>query len=390
MTTPNSRSYDVLIAGGGPAGSSAAIRLAGAGLQVLLVERSKFPRQKLCGEFVSPECLTHFEELGITTDIASAGAVPINRTVFYSKRGSRTSIDNDWFANGTSAVGISRAEMDLKLLQRARTLGAEVLEDTVVTGLLRSDGRVRGLTLRNSTQDEISVAGRYIIDATGRRSLIRMEGSTRERAKLVGLKTHLRGASIETGACEIYSYTGGYGGCNEVENGLFNVCYIVRAEDIRASGSDLDRVMQWTLCTNRRAAKALDNCSREEPWLSVPIERFGRGECTPAPGLLAVGDAASFMDPFTGSGILLGLQSSQIAAEVIVQNFSADRQTMIGSEYARRYAAAFDKRLKISSVLRYAAFMPNAAEAAIQILKLSPGLGKVLARSTRSSGARAF
>ena len=82
-----SESYDIVIVGAGPAGASAAIRLANAGRRVLLVEKEKFPRAKLCGEFISPECLEHFRELEVLESMRASGGVEISETIFYSRSG---------------------------------------------------------------------------------------------------------------------------------------------------------------------------------------------------------------------------------------------------------------------------------------------------------------
>src|SRR5207249_9262699 len=79
--------FDVIIAGGGPAGASAAIHLASRGARVLLAEQKKFPREKLCGEFISPECLIHFKELGVDDQMLKAQPSSLRETVFYSKNG---------------------------------------------------------------------------------------------------------------------------------------------------------------------------------------------------------------------------------------------------------------------------------------------------------------
>src|SRR3954453_1958185 len=89
--------YDVVIAGGGPAGASAAIHLALQGARVLLAEQKRFPRPKLCGEFISPECLDHFERLGVGTRMTEARGAPLSETVFYARRGARVSVPSAWF-----------------------------------------------------------------------------------------------------------------------------------------------------------------------------------------------------------------------------------------------------------------------------------------------------
>src|SRR5919199_1360999 len=110
-------SYDVLIAGGGPAGASCAIHLATQGARVLLVEQKRFPRAKLCGEFISPECLGHFERLGVSEEMQGAGGSELSETVFYSRSGRSVNVPSEWFAGGRGgALGLSRAEMDARLL----------------------------------------------------------------------------------------------------------------------------------------------------------------------------------------------------------------------------------------------------------------------------------
>src|SRR6266496_2503742 len=111
--------YDVIIAGGGPAGSSAAIHLATRGARVLLAEQKKFPRAKLCGEFISPECANHFEQLGVADQIFAARPTNLTETVFYSRRGKSVSVPSAWFGASGVALGLSRAEMDQRLLRRA-------------------------------------------------------------------------------------------------------------------------------------------------------------------------------------------------------------------------------------------------------------------------------
>ncbi len=111
--------FDVIIAGAGPAGSSAAIHLARGGLRVLLVEQKKFPRPKLCGEFISPECLHHFQRLGVADAMTCSAPSLLSETVFYSRRGHHVTIPSSWFG-GPAALGLSRAVMDDVLLRRAQ------------------------------------------------------------------------------------------------------------------------------------------------------------------------------------------------------------------------------------------------------------------------------
>jgi len=144
----SANTFDVAIAGAGPAGTSAAIALALAGARVLLVEEKKFPRAKLCGEFISPECLAHFKRLGVMEQMLDAGGTSIGETVFYSRRGSSVAVPSEWFKAGTNALGLSRSEMDHQLLERAKSAGVEVLEDAHASRLIREGKVVRGIQVR--------------------------------------------------------------------------------------------------------------------------------------------------------------------------------------------------------------------------------------------------
>ena len=193
--------FDVAIAGAGPAGSSAAIHLSLAGARVLLVEEKKFPRQKLCGEFISPECIAHFKRLGVLDQMNGAGGASVSETVFYSRRGNSVVVPSEWFKSGAQALGLSRSEMDHQLLERAKTAGVEVLEEAHASRLLYADETVRGMRVRNgeATRD---YEARITIDATGRtRSLARQLDPQRSNRRkhinpLVAFKVHLENTRV--------------------------------------------------------------------------------------------------------------------------------------------------------------------------------------------------
>lgn len=391
------REFDVAIAGAGPAGTSAAIRLALSGARVLLIEEKKFPRAKLCGEFISPECINHFQQLGVIDQMITAGAASLGETVFYSAQGHQVAVPSEWFTSGATALGLSRSEMDHRLLQRAKTLGVLVLEDAHAAGLLFNGDVVCGVKVKTSDGPN-EYQARITIDATGRtRALARhFDGKHRSRSKrkrgLVAFKAHLENARVAPGACEIYFYSGGYGGLSVIEHGLSNLCFIVSADDVRRLNSDPDRVLREVVMQNARAAETLEQARLRSPWLSVSLEGFGSNTLRPANGLLTIGDAASFIDPFTGSGMLMALESGEVVAEAIVSRlgFLGDAQTveLIGKEYEREYTKRFDSRLRVSGLLRRAAFVPYLAATAVLLFGASTRLRRRLARATRQANSR--
>lgn len=384
--TDLSKKFDVAIAGAGPAGSSAAIHLTLKGARVLLVEQKEFPRPKLCGEFISPECISHFQRLGVADRMLAAGGASIKNTVFFSRKGASVHLPSEWFKPGTAALGLSRSEMDHRLLERAKEVGVTVLENAHATGLLQTDRRVEGLIIK--IDDELhSCKSTITIDATGRnRALARdVDQQPHVRPKLVAFKVHLEEARLNAGDCEIYFYRRGYGGLSGIENGISNLCFIVSARDVRLLGSDPETVMREVVMQNNRAALTLHHARACSPWLSVSITGFERHSVTPQLGLLTVGDAAAFIDPFTGSGMLMALESGELAAETIA-GYLPD-VSLIAREYRAAYSRTFESRVRVAALLRRAAFLPGVAGAAIRLAGISSYVRRELARATRQSSA---
>ena len=364
---------------------------------MLLTEEKRFPRAKLCGEFISPECLTYFKRLGVMDQMSAAGGASLSETVFYSRRGYSLAVPSEWFKSGTNALGLSRREMDHQLLVRAKSVGVTVLEEAHASLLVRVGEEVCGLRVRTGdvTRD---YEARITIDATGRtRALARHLDQPRanrrkNRKPLVAFKAHLENAHMAEGACEIYFYKRGYGGLSGVEGGVSNLCFILAASDVRRCGSDPERALRSIVMKNSRAAYTLCEARAISPWLSVSLESFGRRSLVPARGLITVGDAAAFIDPFTGSGMLIALESGEVAAEVITRQLALLRQgsgfESLANGYKAEYSRRFQSRLRISGLLRRAAFVPHLDEAAILFLGNSSRLRRKLARATRHSTSR--
>jgi flavin-dependent dehydrogenase len=394
LTLAAANTFDVAIAGAGPAGTSAAIQLALSGARVLLIEEKKFPRPKLCGEFISPECLAHFQRLGVMEQMNAAAGAALSETVFYSRRGKSVTVPSEWFTPGAQALGLSRSEMDLQLLERAKSAGVVVLEEAHASRPVYEDNAVRGIRLKagETAQDFQAMV---TIDATGRtRALARHLDQPhvvhrRQKSPWVAFKAHLKNARVAPGACEIYFYKHGYGGLSGVEGGVSNLCFIVAAADVRRLGSNPERVLKEVVMQNSRAAYTLAEARSHTPWLSVSLESFGRRALVPAAGMLAAGDAAAFIDPFTGSGMLMALESGQLAADVISRHLPnlrrGDGFESLANEYRAEYRRRFDSRLRVSGLLRRAAFFPHLAEAAILLSGASSGLRRKLAQATRRS-----
>ena len=385
---------------------SLAIRLAKRNFDVTLIEREKFPRQKLCGEFISPECLRHFRDLGVLNHMLASSGDRILETVFYEPNGKSVGISSEWFGSTEGALSLSRAWMDFCLLEKARQVGVEVLEETQAAGILQENDAVCGVKVKSKNGETSDISADLTIDATGRarvlsklaakqfkipktkdqrpKTKIKIQNSKfKIQNRLVGFKTHLQNVNLEKGVCEIYFFRGGYGGLSYVENNLANHCFLIKAEIVKEFNSDAEQIVREVIFQNKRAYQTLKNAAPVEDWLAVSVDGFGQKELNPAKNLFAVGDAGAFIDPFTGSGMLMAFESAEILAEVVTENRFAPERFI--ADYKILHHKKFQKRMLVCSVLRRAAFVPALAKSAISVLSYSAKLRMLLARSTRQT-----
>ncbi|MGI8542107.1 MAG: NAD(P)/FAD-dependent oxidoreductase [Aridibacter sp.] len=412
----------IAIVGAGPAGTSLAIRLAKENFKVTLIEREKFPRHKLCGEFISPECLEHFRELGVLDKMLVSGGDRISETIFYAENGKSVSIPSEWFnGNRQGALGLSRAEMDFRLMEKAKELGVEVLEECSVSELIFDGEKVCGAKFRNSQKNLSEIFADLVIDATGRAKVLsklaerqisnfkfqisneemtkvqspkskvqspknkkQRTTNNEQRAKLVGFKAHLKNVSLPKGRCEIYFFRGGYGGLNYVEDGIANHCFLIKSEIVKEFKGDADKILNEVIFQNKRAKEMLTHSEKIFDWLAVSVDGFGVKDLNPARNLLTVGDAAAFIDPFTGSGMLMAFESAKILVDVIAENqYSAEK---IVEQYELLHKAKFQRRMQVCKIMRQLSFIPSFAKSAISVLSLSKRFRETLVRLTRKAG----
>ena len=378
----------IVIAGAGPAGSTLAIRLGRLGFDVVLVERYKFPRAKLCGEFISPECLTHFDELDVLDEMLTAGGDRIFETRFYETGGRSVTVPSGWFHSDKGfALSLSRARMDDILLNAARREGVDVREETSVIGLINhASGGISGVKIRNAVGKIDQIEASHVVDATGRARVLsrlaeRAESKTSVRPKFIGLKAHLTGAVVPKGVCEIYAFRGGYAGLSNVESGESNLCLISRSSLMKAG--DAETIFDDLKNQNTRAADTLRHAQLMHDWLAVSVPSIGFAPPPTVSGLLTIGDSAAFVDPFTGSGMLLAMQSSKLFADTIeTVGLGCDA---LAHSYYQAFENRFASRLNAAGIIRRVAFEPILSSLAVRLLSVSKKLPAMLARKTHST-----
>ncbi|MFN7945564.1 MAG: NAD(P)/FAD-dependent oxidoreductase [Blastocatellia bacterium] len=383
----NLKSSDIIVIGAGPAGTSVSILLAQAGWQVLLLEKSRFPREKLCGEFLSPETLPIFDRLGVRGQMMEAGAQPIRKWLLVAPNGRRIEVPLRWISEGGEAIGLSRARMDAILLDRARECGVMVREGFHVSPRL---ARESGLTMIEGRTDGETIerfAGRLIIDASGRQSVFARHQTTPRKnvsgSRPFGVKVHLRGVEGLNDSGELFFFRDGYGGLSAVEGGRTNLCFITTENNLRAARGDRHALLEMTMLTSPAARERLRGAVPDGAWLGTGPLEYGRRALVP--GVLAIGDAGAFIDPFTGSGMLLALTSGELAAQVISESFAAGARQpeQVISRYQQIHQHHFNWRFRACALLRRLAFKPATRNALALLLERHSSLARLAALSTR-------
>lgn len=362
--------YDVAIIGGGLAGCAAAIRVLQAAPQtrVLVLECGRYPRQKVCGEFLSSEGVSAMRQLAAGSDALKqllASATPISRARLHALERSAD------FPVEPAALSASRFDLDRALWQHAIAIGADCFQKCALS-------RIEGSRPFRITTRSGEFHARAVINAAGRWSAISapQPDIQRDRHRWIGLKAHYRECA-PSNAVELYFFPHGYCGVQPVGENTINACAMVRAD----AATRLEEVfaLNPTLQARSRSWQVLT-----EPVATAPL--IFRNPQPVARAMFNVGDAAGFIDPFSGNGMTLALQSGILAAECLAEHLSAKADLDAAlALYAVRYREQLQGSFRRVGWVRMLLSMPRPA--AIAILKLLdlPGMGNLLVRKTRSA-----
>jgi geranylgeranyl reductase family protein len=365
---------DVIVVGGGPAGASTAFALARAGANVMVVDRERFPRDKACAEYLSPQASRVLHDMGVLAQIEDRGPAHLAGMIVRAPSGRQ--LRGDFAASHgfrgfrDRGLAMRRRVLDAILLDAARRAGARVLEDTRVQDVLRDPrGRVRGL-LVSSGGGTRELRAPIVIGADGLRSVVgRRLGLVRSGRfpRRIALVSHWRGITDVGEYGEMHVERDGYVGLAPVDDRLVNVAIVIPASRARAIGGDRTQyVSRWlgrrphlvarfarAVCASPVVATGPFNVRARRAW---------------APGALLVGDAADFFDPFTGEGIYAALRGGELASAASLHALARPESDDALREYERARRAEFGGKWRVERLVGAAVAFPGLIERAADTL----------------------
>lgn len=314
---------EVVIVGGGPAGSATAFFLARAGVDVLLVDRARFPRDKPCAEYLSPQASRILHEMDVLSALEQAGAAQLTGMQVRAPGGAlihgEFAAAHGFRGFRDRGLAIRRTILDATLLAAARRAGARVLEETSVRALTHdAGGRVTGVTCVGADDTPLAVQAALVVGADGLRTIVGRRASlvhVGRWPRRMALVSHYRNVlGMGTlGEMHVGNRGEGYAGLAPVGDGVINVAVVVptsRAHEVRGDAEGfLERWIQAHphLSVRFQDAERIGGVSAVGPFNS-------RARVAWRPGLALVGDAADFFDPFTGEGMYAALRGGELLA----------------------------------------------------------------------------
>lgn len=328
--------WDVVIVGAGPTGSTAAVRLASLGHHVLLVDKRRFPREKVCGDGLVTDALNCLQRMGLRERVESLGHQSTIGRVF-----SRSRIEYEFSL--APFVAIKRERLDSLVAEKAVQSGAIFAQGAIVDISMDSDGSM----VRSTSASEGAVRARVVVLATGADTQLPQRAGMGPAAKATHVASRCYVRSSSTVDCPVMSYDKSIlPGCAWIfplGQDEYNVGYCIRSPDMRRGHIRIQETFKRFLSDFPLTRQLMDHASHVTP-LKGSILRTGLKGVEPyvdAKGLLAIGEAIGTTLPLSGEGIGKAMESGELAAEVIHHALLSGTTTPL-----RQFPAVWETRTK--------------------------------------------
>ncbi|HUI08597.1 MAG TPA: FAD-dependent monooxygenase [Verrucomicrobiae bacterium] len=366
--------FDVIVVGGGPAGAAAATFCARRGWHVALFEHARFPRHKVCGNVINPNCWPVLEHCGVAEKVQALPQFAVRGATFTAMDQSTLQIDRR--TNDGRFTAIRRYQLDATLLEHARASGATVFEDDTIHGI--EPGRA-----------VVAHSGRYVarkglVGADGRHSIVAQAAGLARNVgrgnEYIAFQGHFPLPKAMDDRVQLHLFPGGYCGLVGMDGGCVNLCIVAGREHVRHR-DDCPTLFAHTAGQNPHF--------RALGIVPEPVEALHcvHPVCLPAnaparDGIFLVGDALRVMEPFTGQGIFFALRTAELAVEAMGGSHRAE------AAYAAAVARFWRERARTNEWLRRLMYHERTARVVIRALRNRPWLTRPLADNVLGEARR--
>jgi len=386
----SSNSFDLVVIGGAASGATMALRMARAGWRVAVVEKARFPRRKVCGEYLSATNLPLFEDLGIKDEILGAAGPPVDSVAAYQGESIITAAMPKILENSRlRGIALGRDQLDSCLMRHAKGHGAHAFQPARVTALER-EGRNTRVVLETGDPDGCaelpqSLVAPVVVAAHGSWGASSLPSFPKapkpSPGDLFGFKAHFSRARLPGGLMPLFVFPGGYGGLVETHDGLvsFSCCVrrkvlsAIRARYEETAPTPGEAVVAHLIATVRGMREVLGSAETEGSILYTGPIRPGIRKGYEN-GVFKVGNAAGEAHPIIAEGITMAMQSSWILSEEWIAAGQDGDPENVAKQYRKRWNRSFQGRIRASFLFAAAAMNPGTTSALRSLFQTFPGL----------------